>query len=84
MTVRITALRGPKHTHLSAHTGLGGSVFPLAPVSFLAFPLAAVVLIDSGYLAQTLGHPVGGGSYLNLVWLGSSSGIVAGALGASL
>jgi hypothetical protein len=46
--------------------------------------LAAVVLIDSGYLAQTLGHPVGVGSYLNLVWLASSVGIVAGALGSSL
>jgi hypothetical protein len=28
--------------------------------------------------------PVGVGSYLNLVWLGSSVGIVAGALGSSL
>ncbi|WP_328453140.1 hypothetical protein [Amycolatopsis sp. NBC_00438] len=46
--------------------------------------LAAAVLIDSGYFAQTLGHPVGVGSYLNLVWLCSSVGIVAGALGSSL
>lgn len=46
--------------------------------------LAAAVVIDSGYFAQTLGHPVGMGSYLNLVWLCSSVGIVAGALGSSL
>jgi hypothetical protein len=53
-------------------------------ILFVLALLAAVVLIDSGYLAQTLGHPVGVGSYLNLVWLGSSVGIVAGALGSSL
>jgi hypothetical protein len=46
--------------------------------------LAAIVLIDSGYLAQTLGHPAGASSYLNLVWLATSVGIVAGALGSSL
>ena len=46
--------------------------------------LASAVLIDSGYFAQALGHPVGVGSYLNLVWLCSSVGIVAGALGSSL
>ncbi|MGW3960956.1 hypothetical protein ACWED2_14145 [Amycolatopsis sp. NPDC005003] len=46
--------------------------------------LASVVLIDSGYFAQALGHPVGAGSYLTLVWLCSSVGIVAGALGSSL
>ncbi|GLY38281.1 hypothetical protein Amsp01_043050 [Amycolatopsis sp. NBRC 101858] len=46
--------------------------------------LAAAVVIDSGYFAQALGHPVGVGSYLNLVWLCSSVGIVAGALGSSL
>jgi hypothetical protein len=53
-------------------------------ILFAVALLAAVVLIDSGYLAQTLGHPAGVGSYLNLVWLASSVGIVAGALGSSL
>jgi hypothetical protein len=60
-----------------------GVTFMYAILFVLAL-LAVVVLIDSGYLAQTLGHPVGVGSYLNLVWLGSSVGIVAGALGSSL
>lgn len=46
--------------------------------------LAAVVVIDSGYLAARLGHPVGPGDYATLVWLASSMGIVAGALGSSL
>ncbi|GLZ40577.1 hypothetical protein [Actinokineospora sp. NBRC 105648] len=53
-------------------------------ILYVLAALAAVVLIDSGYFAQTLGHPVGMGSYLNLVWLCSSVGIVAGALGSSL
>ncbi|MDT7805741.1 MAG: hypothetical protein QOI78_9174 [Actinomycetota bacterium] len=53
-------------------------------ILFVLALLAAAVLIDSGYFAQTLGHPVGVGSYLNLVWLCSSVGIVAGALGSSL
>jgi hypothetical protein len=53
-------------------------------ILFVLALIAAVVLIDSGYFAQTLGHPVGLGSYLNLVWLCSSVGIVAGALGSSL
>ena len=53
-------------------------------VLYVLAALAAAVLIDSGYFAQTLGHPVGMGSYLNLVWLCSSVGIVAGALGSSL
>ena len=53
-------------------------------ILFVLSLLAAAVLINSDYFAQTLGHPVGAGSYLNLVWLCTSVGIVAGALGSSL
>lgn len=53
-------------------------------ILFLLALIGAVVLIDSGFLARTLGHPAGVGSYLKVVWLGSSVGIVAGALGSSL
>jgi len=53
-------------------------------ILFVVALLAAAVVIDSGYFAQTLGHPAGVGSYLTLVWLCSSVGIVAGALGSSL
>jgi hypothetical protein len=35
-------------------------------ILFVLALLVAVVLIDSSYLAQTLGHPAGVGSYLNL------------------
>ena len=47
-------------------------------------PVRARAARGGGYFAQSLGHPVGAGSYLNLVWLCSSVGIVAGALGSSL
>ncbi|MFG1643310.1 hypothetical protein ACGFMK_23700 [Amycolatopsis sp. NPDC049252] len=53
-------------------------------ILYVVAMLAAAVVIDSGYFAQALGHPVGVGSYLKLVWLCSSVGIVAGALGSSL
>ncbi|TQM13428.1 hypothetical protein FB558_0170 [Pseudonocardia kunmingensis] len=51
---------------------------------FTVMLVAAAALIDPGYLADTLRRPVGPGGYLKLVWLGSSIGIVAGALGSSL
>ncbi|MEU0465274.1 hypothetical protein ABZ215_14840 [Amycolatopsis sp. NPDC006131] len=46
--------------------------------------LAAVVLVEGTYMAQVLGHPAGPASYLKLVWLSASVGIVAGAMGSSL
>lgn len=46
--------------------------------------LAAGALIDSGYLGRELRHPVSFVDYARLVWLTSSVGIVAGALGSSL
>ncbi|WP_216210349.1 hypothetical protein [Amycolatopsis aidingensis] len=46
--------------------------------------LAAVVVISSGFLATRLGHPVDLTDYLGLVWLASSMGTVAGALGSSV
>lgn len=46
--------------------------------------LAAGALIDSGYFSRQLHHPVALGDYARLVWLTSSVGIVAGALGSSL
>ena len=51
---------------------------------FLVMLVAAAALIDPGYLAQTVHQPAVLDVYLQLVWLGSSIGIVAGALGSSL
>jgi choline-glycine betaine transporter len=45
--------------------------------------LAAFAVIDSSYLASRLGHPSDLSSYTTIVWLASSVGIVAGALGSS-
>ncbi|SER91321.1 hypothetical protein [Actinokineospora terrae] len=70
--------------NVSTATTLAIGVACMYAILFALALLAAVVLIDSGHLAQTLGHPVGVGSYMNLVWLSSSVGIVAGALGSSL
>lgn len=70
--------------NISTATTLAIGVACMYAILFVLALLAAAVLIDSGYFAQTLGHPVGMGSYLNLVWLCSSVGIVAGALGSSL
>lgn len=46
--------------------------------------VAAGAVIDVGYLRSKVGHGVGIGDYATLVWLASSMGIVAGALGSSL
>lgn len=46
--------------------------------------VAALVVIDVGYLGTQLGHPAGIGDYAALAWLACSMGIVAGALGSSL
>jgi hypothetical protein len=70
--------------NVSTATTLAIGVSCMYAILFVLALLAAAVLIDSGYFAQALGHPVGVGSYLNLVWLCSSVGIVAGALGSSL
>lgn len=51
---------------------------------YLAGLLAALALIDPGYFSSQLQRPPSFGAYLKLVWLASSVGIVAGALGSSL
>lgn len=53
-------------------------------VLFAVTLVAALAVISSEYLRAQLGHPVGAGDYLGLVWLASSMGTVAGALGSSL
>jgi hypothetical protein len=52
-------------------------------ILFVLALLAALVSIDSGYLASQLGQPATIGRYLTIAWLASSVGIVAGALGSS-
>jgi heme exporter protein D len=46
--------------------------------------LGAAAVISPDYLHEQLGHPVNMADYLTLVWLASSMGTVAGALGSSL
>ncbi|MGW4398938.1 hypothetical protein ACWEHA_26950 [Amycolatopsis nivea] len=70
--------------NVSTATTLAIGVACMYAILYVLALLAAAVLIDSGYFAQALGHPVDAGSYLSVVWLCSSVGIVAGALGSSL
>lgn len=44
---------------------------------------AALVIIDSNYLSSRLGHSSSFWNYVAIVWLATSVGIVAGALGSS-
>jgi hypothetical protein len=46
--------------------------------------LGAALVIDSGVMAQALGHGAGIGDYAALAWMASSLGTVAGGLGAGL
>lgn len=45
--------------------------------------VTSFAVIDGGYLSTQLGHPSHLSSYLTIVWLACSVGIVAGALGSS-
>ncbi|MPY96633.1 MAG: DUF2267 domain-containing protein [Actinophytocola sp.] len=53
-------------------------------VLFTALLLAALIIIPGGYFQSQLGHPVGFGDYLGIVWLASSLGTFAGAIGSTL
>ncbi|OMH34171.1 hypothetical protein [Tersicoccus sp. Bi-70] len=50
---------------------------------YLILLVGAVAVIDGDYFASQLGHPVNFTDYLDLAWLSSSLGTVAGALGSS-
>ncbi|GGC78763.1 hypothetical protein GCM10011512_01720 [Tersicoccus solisilvae] len=50
---------------------------------FLILLVGALAVIDGGYFTSQLGHPVNVTDYLDLAWLSSSLGTVAGALGSS-
>ena len=53
-------------------------------ILFVLTLVAAGALIDSGYLQAILRHSVGIADYVKIVWLTSSVGIVAGAIGSGL
>lgn len=65
---------------LSLTFGVTSAYLVLFAVTFAG----AFTVIESGYLASSLGHPVGIGDYLTLSWLAASMGTFAGALGSSL
>lgn len=52
-------------------------------VLFVLAVIAALIIIPTGHLETTLRHPVGIFDYVALVWLATSLGTVAGALGSS-
>ncbi|MEV6442875.1 hypothetical protein [Amycolatopsis sp. NPDC051716] len=53
-------------------------------ILFVLALVASIVLIEGSYFGEVLGHPAGPASYLKLVWLSTSVGIVAGAVGSSV
>ncbi|MFC7401037.1 hypothetical protein [Citricoccus sp. GCM10030269] len=55
----------------------------LYAVLFVGIFIAGLIIIESGYLAQTIGKSASIASYLEIAWLSASLGTVAGALGAS-
>lgn len=52
-------------------------------ILFSVTMIAAFAVIDNNYLSSRLGHPSDFSNYAAIVWLASSVGIVAGALGSS-
>lgn len=52
-------------------------------ILYIVTIIAVVVVIDSAYLSSQLNHSVGLANYATIVWLASSVGMVAGALGSS-
>jgi len=70
--------------NLSTVLTLSIGVACMYAILFVLTLLAAAALIDSGFLQVTLRHPVRVGDYLKIVWMTSSLGIVAGAIGSSL
>ncbi len=53
-------------------------------VLFAALLGAALIIIPGDYFQSQLGHPVGFTDYLGIVWLSSSLGTFAGAIGSTL
>ncbi|GAA3861510.1 hypothetical protein GCM10022381_02300 [Leifsonia kafniensis] len=51
---------------------------------FVVILAGSLMIINSGFMAQQLGHEVGFADYVNLSWLSASLGTMAGALGSSL
>jgi hypothetical protein len=70
--------------NLSTMVTLSIGVACMYVILYFVTLLGAAILIDSRYLQSRLGHPVSVADYARLVWLTSSVGIVAGALGSSL
>jgi hypothetical protein len=64
-------------------TLLLGAAFLYAAL-FAMTLLGAALVIDSGVMAQALGHDAGIGDYAALAWMASSLGTLAGGLGAGL
>ena len=64
-------------------TLLLGVAFLYAALFAMTF-LGAALVIDSGVMAQALGHDASIGDYAALAWMASSLGTIAGGLGAGL
>jgi hypothetical protein len=69
--------------NLSTLITLTFGVVCMYAILYLVALFAAIAVIDAGYLSSQLGHGSHPMNYIKIVWLASSIGIVAGALGSS-
>ncbi|WP_338836785.1 hypothetical protein [Gordonia polyisoprenivorans] len=82
-TPRRTSARRARLYNIATVVTVAFSASVLYLGLFAATLLAAVIVIDSGFMAKTLGTPVDASDYLSLAWLATSLGMFAGAIGSS-
>ncbi|WP_240524024.1 hypothetical protein [Gordonia polyisoprenivorans] len=82
-TPRRTSVRRARLYNIATVVTVAFSVSVLYLGLFIATLLAALIVIDSGFMTQTLGAPVDAWNYLSLAWLATSLGMFAGAIGSS-
>lgn len=77
------SLREATMYNVSTLVTLAASVSLLYLALFVGIFTAAIVVIDSGFMTETIGRQSSVRNYLNIAWLSASMGTVAGALGSS-
>ncbi|OMH23375.1 hypothetical protein BKD30_13420 [Tersicoccus phoenicis] len=79
--------RTPRARAMLYNTFTGVTIFigalTMYVMLYLVLLLGALTVIEVGFLSGQLGHPAGWLDYLDIAWLSSSLGTVAGALGSS-
>lgn len=80
---RLGSLQEAAMYNASTVTTLGLAVTFLYLALFLGIFMAALVVIDAGFMAETIGSEASMTNYLDIAWLSASLGTAAGALGSN-